>query len=149
MKPVASAWRPKIIKPQKVASDAVLDDAEAELGVKLPADYRAIVKLHQGAVPTVCGVPLPNGDLDVFNALYHFEQESMSQVPTRARHLAAMTARKLVPIGETPGGDLFCFDYTHAPDAPPIVIWTHDDPDVDVVPVAASFTELVDRLTDG
>ncbi len=58
--------------------------------------------------------------------------------------------KKLIPFGDTGGGDYICFDYRlHSQDNPPIVLWCHDNCDENwnrVSFVAKSFEDFINML---
>lgn len=57
---------------------------------------------------------------------------------------------KLIPFGDTGGGDLICFDYrNHEGDDPPVVLWCHDYYDENwnrISFVANNFEEFINML---
>jgi hypothetical protein len=55
--------------------------------------------------------------------------------------------KKLIPFGETGGGDFICFDYrNHDGDNPPIVLWIHDIPEKRISFIANNFEEFINML---
>jgi hypothetical protein len=57
---------------------------------------------------------------------------------------------RLIPFGETGGGDFICFDYRNnqKTDNPPITYWCHDaqEPDGRISFIANSFEEFINML---
>lgn len=55
---------------------------------------------------------------------------------------------QVVPFASDPCGNFLCFDYREGTAQPPVVFWSHDDPQAPPQPVAASFSELLDKLSE-
>ncbi|MDR1488613.1 MAG: SMI1/KNR4 family protein [Holosporales bacterium] len=56
---------------------------------------------------------------------------------------------RLIPFGDTGGGDFICFDYrNHDGDNPPIILWTHDvyDNSKRISFIANNFEEFINML---
>ena len=59
-------------------------------------------------------------------------------------------SEKLIPFGDTGGGDFICFDYRDNPqtDNPPVVLWCHDANDSEgrISFIANNFEEFINML---
>jgi hypothetical protein len=54
----------------------------------------------------------------------------------------------LIPIAEDHGGNYVCLRYTARTSNPDVVLWLHEeaDPNFAIVPIASSFTNLIQRM---
>ena len=99
--------------------------------------------------PTPAKVTLADGSHTVFNHLLHFEASPAStSVVSVWQDLEDILPARVIPFAGDPGGNFLCFDYSNDAGEPPVVLWSHDDPDAPLQPVARSFSDLLDRLTD-
>jgi cell wall assembly regulator SMI1 len=58
--------------------------------------------------------------------------------------------KRLIPFGETGGGDFICFDYRNYPKIqdPPVIYWCHDADELDerISFISNNFEEFIDML---
>jgi SMI1-KNR4 cell-wall len=144
---MAVTWTDFNLRNPPVASDAAVRSTEAALGVRFPPDFLAVARRNQGRTPTPCGYPLPDGTRSVFNNLLDFEDSPSNYIETW-RDLEDLLPERVVPFAPDPGGNYLCFDYRESATNPRVVFWAHDVPNAPLQPVAANFTELLDKLAD-
>lgn len=139
-------WHDSLIPNPALASDAAVRNAERALRVRFPADFLAVARVHQGAVPNPADITLPDGAVTAVKNLLHFEDEpGMWNIIARRFPVEGVLEKGVIPFAEDIGDDLFCFNYRQTPDAPTVVFWGVD---TGMVPLAASFTEFVALLHD-
>ena len=144
-------WFNRVVRNPKPATDEQVEEAERQLEVRLPADFLAIARAHQGArpEPNLFDLPDGSGGHGVINYLLHFEEEPFdSNIVQRgwpAWHHGALP-EKVIPFAED-SGNLICFDYRNTDEAPEVVYWDHES-DAPLQRVASNFTELIGMLHD-
>lgn len=142
-------WFDNAIANPKRATDEQIIAVEQILGVKLPKDYVAIAREHQGQSLQPNGLDF-NEDGNGLGFLLHFEldderrQDSLAYYPASPGLYDALP--NAVPFSYDGGGNYFAFDYGQDSKNPPIVFWDHETGSVDFV--AKSFTDLVSMLTE-
>ncbi|MBC8160383.1 MAG: SMI1/KNR4 family protein [Roseiflexaceae bacterium] len=140
------AWHDGVISNPSLASDTAVREAARALRVRFPADFLAVARLHQGAVPIPGNITLPDGAVTAVQNLLHFEAApGMQNIVARMFPVAGVLDKGVIPFAEDIGGDLFCFNYRQTPDAPTVVFWSVD---TGMVELAANFTEFVALLHD-
>jgi cell wall assembly regulator SMI1 len=120
---------------------------EREWGVRFPDEYKKIVSNHQGMTPEAPVFDVDQGT-DVFNTLLTLhEDESWQAYSMRgaSEALEPHVPTGIFPFADTPGGQYICFDYRNTPAQPKIVLVTVE---MDVYPIANSFSELLEKLHD-
>lgn len=140
-------WLDRIIENPSPVSDEAFAHAQREFGVTFPADYREIVKQHQGALPLPNGIEHPDASTGV-EYLYHFEDEPYSQSIIGAYYpIGHALPSGVIPFAAGIGGDYFCFDFRDQPDSPIVSVWLHDGPG-ELITLANSFTEWLGLLCE-
>lgn len=136
------------------------DDAPAEMvdirkielftGIKLPASYVAIMKLHDGGDITKDSFYYQNHDNEQFNGNIGKMFKVLNGYESILGDLLnppEFFPEGLIPFADDGGGNLTCFDYRHCKENPPIVFWVHDDPEgEDVHFVSDNFEEFINML---
>lgn len=146
---MAVTWTDFGLRSPPLAADATVSSVEAALGVRFPTDFLAVARRHQGRAPTPSHYRLPDGSRGVFNQLLHFEPSPPASNYVGAwRDLQDLLPERVVPFAPDPGGNYLCLDYRESETNPRVVFWSHDEPDAPLQPVAANFTELLDKLAD-
>lgn len=131
------------------ASSALIADVEAQLGVRFPDDFRALVQTCQGGTPV---------ERSVFRV--HVRQRTMGsglgallKIETISDDLTGLRLDdqipdRVIPFAEVGNGDFICFDYRSPDgDAIPVVYWAHEwNKDESVFPLAPTFAAFLDML---
>ncbi|MCO8273944.1 SMI1/KNR4 family protein [Actinoplanes sp. TRM 88003] len=137
-------WVDEAIDDPRPASDEAVRQAEDELEVKLPAEFVAVARIHQGAAPVPAGVDLPNGFGTAVDHLLHFEDSPFtSNIVAAIFPLLDVLDEGIIPFAADVGGDFFCFDYRASNDDPSVVFWSVD---WGVVPLAPDFAAFLAML---
>ena len=144
----AIAWEPYLGLPP--ATEAQVAQAEQQLGVKFPGDFREALKQHQGQLPVPRRIESARLAPVGFGPILHVEEQ-----PAHALLQVAKVWRDfypdIVPIAASGGGSCFAYDFGADEENPPIVFVDHEaDPEEEggLIPVAGSFSELLGRLKD-
>lgn len=115
--------------------------------VRLPADYRAFVRDHNGATPKPRVLTLPTGRNVLLNRLLRVEADAVDSIKGRMDALRdGHRVVNLLPFADDPFGNLFCFEYARR-EFEGVVFWDHEKNDA-VNRICATFTELIDSLHD-
>ena len=139
--------------PFPKATEQDISALEGKLGRTLPEDYKNALKAYQGMVARPPIVPLGDGGTPL-GCLFHafLQGEKMSYaVSVKTKRLEAEGYRNYVAISGT-GNSFFCLNYNATKENPPIVFIDGDYEPSDprgVIPIAKSFTELLDMLEEG
>ena len=137
---------------------------EKTLGIKFPHVYVNFIVEHNGA-------GLINNAFEFFNQNVNKPSESslyFDDITDILGHIWVLSSQstefkndpdphrgyhyfpeKLVPFGDTGGGDCICFDYRNDPmEWPPIVMWHHEacEGDVNVSFIAKTFEEFIGMI---
>lgn len=137
------------------APEAMIADVEAQLGVRFPDEYRAIVKTCQRGYPVERdGFQVRQGKRTTgacLGCLLMVDPAATSDsiIPTLASvRIDDQIPDNVIPFGAVGNGDLICFDYRHTDgDAVPVVYWDHEwDKDESVFPLAPTFAAFLDML---
>ena len=123
-------------------STGIINDVEAELKIKFPRDFVAIIKQYDG------GYPIPNkitieGQEEILNNLVSFLEEDTSFILDIINDTENFTGSNLVPIVEDPFGNLFC--YSFGENTCEIVFWNHEEGTINKH-VCNNFEELMEML---
>ncbi len=120
------------------------------LGVKLPDDYLECAMVNHGGRPSLKCLDFAKRKDNVFQSLLPLTEQSKRMGVVQM--ISSVTDRlpgQVIPFGNDPGGNLYCFDYRRSP-SPRVVYWDHElavgNPPEAIVPVAESFTELLGML---
>ena len=125
-----------------VVTDDIINAVEAELKIKFPRDFVAIIKQYDG------GYPIPNkitieGQEEILNNLVSFLEEDTSFILDIINDTENFTGSNLVPIAEDPFGNLFC--YSFGENTCEIVFWNHEEGTINKH-VCNNFEELMAML---
>lgn len=143
----------------------IVRDIESKHGIKFPHVYREFIMQHNGArldidsfdfYDQVRGVP--NSEGLAFMKVENI-QETIDDLLDQSTDdpkcedifkFYKYFDEKLIPFGDTGGGDMICFDYrNHDQDNPPIVLWCHDNYDENwnrISFIANTFEEFINML---
>jgi hypothetical protein len=131
------------------APSALIADVEAQLGVKFPDDFRALVQTCQGGTPVERSVfPVRIRQRTMTSGL-----GALLPIETISDDLTGLRFDDQIPDGVIPfaevgNGDFICFDYRNADaDAVPVAYWDHGkNKDESVFPLAPTFAAFLDML---
>ena len=143
---------------------SVISLIEKTLGIKFPKAYVDFITKHNGAC-------LENDAFEFFNQNVNKPSESslsFDDITDMLGHIWVLSSQstefkndpdphrgyhyfpeKLVPFGDTGGGDCICFDYRNDPmEWPPIVMWHHEacEGDINVSFIAKTFEEFIGMI---
>jgi hypothetical protein len=136
------------------ASPQSIDKFEQHFAKELPADYRNFLMAANGGCPAVRRLQLLSGYETLVNAFFFlgrprkrpprpnqdWDDENLWDETYVAQ---GATSNFVIPFGSDPFGDYLVFDYRQKP--PTVGLVLHDD-GFRVVPVARSFSDLLDML---
>lgn len=146
---MAIRWNPYNFPQERPLDLAKLRAVEQAWGVRFPQDYVDCVLANQGKSPEPAGFEFGDGYETALNDLYHYEASPADSNIVRCQEAMA---RADVPPGiyafaGDPAGNPICFDFRASPTAPRVVLLDYERAQENaLVPVAASFTELLDKL---
>jgi hypothetical protein len=131
-------------------SDAIIDEFQSHFGIALPHDYVQFLKHTNG------GYSRPNlflpkndtrGEIWALDHFYHLEadREDLDGLWTTTRDWSDALQRRVVPIGCDGTGNQVVLLYNQLP--PSVAICIHDE-EMALLPVADSFGEFIDMLTN-
>lgn len=147
---MAISWEPYVWPQALPLKLNKLRSAEQRLGVRFPQDYVDCVLRHQGQTPETFTFTYGDGYRTVLNELYHFElgpRTSSQQAAQKSLGMGGVPAG-VVAIAGDPAGNHLCLDFRADPAAPTVVILDYEAGDDNpLVPVAATFTELLSNLS--
>lgn len=118
--------------------------------VELPQDFKEFIKINDGANPNLKALDFSGMVEKVFSGLLPVREENDYSEPIIdiIEDLEENLPSFILPFGEDPFGNLYCFDYRNVV-TPIIVYWDHDldlDEPKQFLLVANSFTELQEKL---
>ena len=137
--------------------EAEIERVQSFFRYRFPDDFIETVRLHNGGAPNPRFVTLPGfppGDprakvgLDYLLTLLHDGPDPLIRT---AADLYPYLPAGVLPFGGEGAGNYWVFDFRANPEAPTVAFADHEsfDPDAgsfDLIPVAASFTELLGML---
>lgn len=119
---------PTIQEADNPLNEQQLDALEQQLGVTLPAPYRAFLRAHNGGYPEPNAFPIEGDYADDHALLDWF----LGVRPGQTRDLADYAQRYrdrvpagFLPIGYDPGGNLICL-VVDGPDSGKLFFWDHE-----------------------
>ncbi len=100
---------------------------EQALSVKLPADYISVIRTNNGSRPRPNVLDIRGRPEAVFHSLLRLGPSQRNNVIEAKRALSRQTADNLVPFGQDPFGNLFCFRYEEPRRTScEVVFWDHE-----------------------
>ncbi len=107
-------------------SDEDIRDVEARLQVKLPEQYVAFMKRHNGGRPEPDGFQNGEDDIDTLHVFYRIKSKSSALVSRveDMRELELLPS-ELIPFATDPFGNEICIAVS-GPDIGKIYFWDHD-----------------------
>lgn len=139
------------ILPQTPVSEDDLSSVRRSISQTLPNDFRDWLLKHNGVAPAPSDLSLEDGRILVINCFVSFSRDDSSNVVSILETLSGRLPDGLIPIAEDHGGNYVCFKYTPTTSSPDVVLWLHEeaDPKHAIVPIASSFTELIEQFGKG
>lgn len=139
------------ILPQTPVSEDDLSFVRTLITQPLPDDFTVWLLKHNGVVPEPSDLSYADGEILLINCFVSFSRSDSPNVFSLLELLSGRLPNGLIPIAEDHGGNYVCFRYNSNPSRPDVVLWFHEeaDPKHSIVPIAASFTELIARLRKG
>lgn len=126
-----------------LGDDEEIQEVEEFVLLPLPADYKAFVRDHNGAMPRPNAIDLPNGREAVLNRLLRIESTAKGNVRSIAQAIWRERKVNLVPFAEDPFGNLYCFEYSGR-NLKSVVFWDHESNTASRI--CATFSELIAAL---
>jgi hypothetical protein len=128
----------------------IVRSIEEGLGITFPNDYVECAMVNHGGRPSLHCIDFGGRKDRVFQGLLALTEgrKKMTVLGTLTA-VADRLPRGLIPFGEDPAGNLYCFDY-RARSHPTVVFWDHErsvsNPTNCVISVADSFTDMLVML---
>lgn len=142
----ALQWENYLWDEPHPASLEDMERLEYAWGVRLPAEYKAVVSQHQGMTPVPNAFKLGRTFLTVTTLL------TVGDVPRWGQAYSAAQTREqfkhfipegVFPFAMTPTGEHLCFDYRDSPDEPRVAFLSVE---AELISVANGFTEFLEGL---
>ena len=144
----------------------VVGELEEQKGIKLPKEYLCFITQHNGASLIISSFDfydqvrgMSNSEGLAFMKVENIQEtiDDLLEQSTDDPNCEDIFKfykyfdKKLIPFGDTGGGDKICFDYrNHNQDNPPIVLWCHDNYDDEswnrISFIANTFEEFINML---
>ncbi len=142
-----TSWEPYVWNAPHPAAPGEFEVVERQWGVSLPDEYKSVASIHQGMTPNPHIIDIGRGDSSICAFLTISEDESSRVYSIRDAHslLKTHTPPGVYPFALTGSGEYICFDYRDAPSQPRIVFVTVE---MDIYPIANSFSEFLEKLHD-
>lgn len=136
------------------ASESMIAELEARLGVSLPEAYRRLVAVANGGTPKgLLTFECPHPRLGPIRSGFDLVLDVTPGLPDSLEERVAAHGGEgvleagLVPFGEDGGGDLMCFDYRACKAAPAVVyVAISARPSERVIPLAQDFDAFLSSL---
>lgn len=123
-----------------------LAEVEAKIGLPLPEEYKSFLLTHNGGRPVLDGVRHNGEHFDFIGHFYAVRGEMYYDDLVRqiAEH-EGMIPKGYLPIGESPGGDVFCLSLKK-PTEGAVFHWDHEEANYDGEPWEFNMTNLSPSL---
>lgn len=124
-----------------------LIEVESKIGYQLPEEYKSFLLKNNGGRPVLDGVRYENEHFDYVAFFYAIRGEMYHD--DLARQISEhkdMIPGGYLPIGESPGGDVFCISLKE-PNKGSIFHWDHEEANYDGQPWEYNMTNLSPSLT--
>lgn len=133
-------------------SEADIQLLQQFLGVRLPDDYRYLLRYHQGQIPYPNTIMVWPNQRKVLGCLLHaflFDVDMRYSIVAHTQMLYQAGYENYLPFCDDSERALFCFDYNVLiTQEPPIVLIGLDGTQQCIQPVARNFTELLNSLQE-
>jgi hypothetical protein len=134
-----------ILKPRPAPTAAQIEAIEKRVGAELPADYKAFIVVQNGGAPKKNFVATDDGGylIECFNYVDGAE-EDVYDVASASSYPSESLDEVVVAIAPDGSGDDLIL--RHSDGQWRIEWWRHDEEGTELI--AASFSELLDKLSD-
>jgi cell wall assembly regulator SMI1 len=137
------------------AKDEEIREAEQQLGMTFPEEFKHILKSFQGKTPIPNGIESEEVCKVTFGPILHvLQSEEPVYSIKRAKELWDRYYPNLLPIANSGDGCIFAYDFSSGEENPPVVFVNaeadpeDEDEDEGILFVASSLTELLSNLKD-
>ncbi len=134
-----------------VLDEQTVSDAETQLGVTFPQDFRLIVSGYDGAQPKPNRFRYWDPNLgsevgDSIGPLLSLRTDRAENLFVVLTWLSDQLPENVIPIADDGGGNFLSLDYRGGSE-PRVVFWDHErDGEDAVIPLAASFSAFLAML---
>lgn len=123
-------------------------EVEEKIGCQLPDEYKSFLLKHNGGRPVIDGVRHNNEHFDYVGYFYAIRGEMYhDDLSRQVGEYKDMIPEGYLPIGESPGGDVFCISLK-ASTKGSIFHWDHEEANYDGDPWEYNMTNLAPSLND-
>lgn len=130
-------------------------EVEAEIGVKFPASFLALMRTSNGGKPLQCFFELEDNEKVVERFLsfvedYKIDRLGMYDIEVVWSQIEGRLDEGVCPFASLFAGDFLCFDCRHEGE-PSVAVWIHDvigDGIPELVPVADTFEQFLSMLRE-
>ncbi len=147
-----------IYRSRKRLSEQDIAEAEEELGLSLPVQYRDFLSKHNGGHPEPNAFPIENNPSDDHGLVHYFlcvKENDVYNLVDWVKRFHDRIPSGFLPIAVDPGGNLICLS-TIGKNAGKVYFWDHEEearegevPGYDnVYFIANSFSEFLGSLTE-
>jgi cell wall assembly regulator SMI1 len=129
--------------------EQIIEKTEKKIGFRLPLDFLAIVKEHDGGRPVQMYFDYGRRKRAMFGELLSFNPEKRFNVIRAYESLhdddeEIELPKEIVPFALDPAGNLLCFDYREK-NRPSVVFVDHEEMD-EIHFICHTFTDLLSKL---
>ncbi len=137
----------EFIESYNSISESDLLIIEEKIGYQLPAEYKLFLLKHNGGRPVLDGVRYENEHFDFVGHFYAIRGEMYhDDLLRQIEEYKDMIPKGYLPIGESPGGDVFCISLKE-PTKGALFHWDHEQANYDGEPWEYNMTKLSPSLT--
>jgi len=123
-----------------------LAEVEAKVGRPLPEDYKLFLLKHNGGRPVLDGVRHNGEHFDFIGHFYAVRGEMYyNDLVRQIGEHEGMIPKGYLPIGESPGGDVFCLSLKN-PTEGAVFHWDHEEANYGGEPWEFNMTNLSPSL---
>jgi len=136
----------EFIDSQKSISEEDLLSVEEKIGFELPSEYKSFLLKHNGGSPALDGVRHNNEHFDYVGYFYAVRDEMYhDDLVRQIKEHEGMVPANYLPIGESPGGDVFCISLKGESKGA-VFHWDHEEANYDGEPWEYNMTKLSPSL---
>ncbi len=136
----------EFVESYKIIGEGDLISVEAKVGYKLPVEYRAFLLKHNGGRPVLDGVRHKGEHFDYVGFFYAIRGEMYhDDLMNKVKEHKDMIPCDYLPIGESPGGDVFCISLKEQTMGA-VFHWDHEEANYEGDPWEYNMTKLSGTL---